>query len=81
MTSNVTGNFPNQLLSGPTETFATDVPKNTQWPAFLKKTHAHQPKTLDDTIGVIVHFSEPVIASWWQESENRVNWTVMDGWQ
>ncbi len=73
--------LPNQLPSGLTETFATDAQKNTQWQAFLKKTHAHQSKTLAETVDIIVRFMEPVIASLSQDAWNNVKWTTKDGWQ
>jgi len=72
--------LPKQLPLGLTETFATDAQKNTQWRAFLKKTHAHQPKTLTETVDTIVCFLEPVIALLSQESENKMNWTSTEGW-
>ncbi|MBN2714716.1 MAG: nucleotidyl transferase AbiEii/AbiGii toxin family protein, partial [Deltaproteobacteria bacterium] len=72
--------LPKQLPLGLTESFATDAQKNIQWRAFLKKTHAHQPKKLAETIDAIVRFLEPVITSLSQDNANKMNWTSTEGW-
>jgi hypothetical protein len=72
--------LPKQLPLGLTETFATDAQKNIQWRAFLKKTHAHQPMALAETVDIIVCFLEPVITSLSQDNANKVKWFPKEGW-